>query len=247
MGEPFSPEAQSRMREQINLILNDGSVQPATGPTVEVSSRGSHGSTGRVDSPIEINSSPQNVNSPGNVSQPLVPNTLDELNELNVNAETSNQNPTRKSVTWSSIVSENIIKQTPCADDNGEAAITFNDDGSASVNFSMSYLVRAQKQWETSIVGHFIGGNFAFKFVREQAYKLWQNKGLTGVYYSSKGYYTFRFSTLEERNVALNLTTVQMGGKTLYLMPWMEGSNFKRNVFDKVPCWIRLVDVPYTL
>lgn len=247
MGEPFSPEAQSRMREQINLILNDGSVQPATGPMVEVSSRGSHGSTGRVDSPIEINSSPQNVNSPGNVSQPLVPNTLDELNELNVNAETSNQNPTRKSVTWSSIVSENIIKQTPCADDNGEAAITFNDDGSASVNFSMSYLVRAQKQWETSIVGHFIGGNFAFKFVREQAYKLWQNKGLTGVYYSSKGYYTFRFSTLEERNVALNLTTVQMGGKTLYLMPWMEGSNFKRNVFDKVPCWIRLVDVPYTL
>ncbi|XP_074331919.1 uncharacterized protein LOC141668805 [Apium graveolens] len=37
-----------------------------------------------------------------------------------------------------------------------------------------------------------------------------------------------------------------MGGKTLYLKPWMEGSEFKRNVIEKVPFWIKLSEVPPT-
>lgn len=30
----------------------------------------------------------------------------------------------------------------------------------------------------------------------------------------------------------------------MFLKPWSEGANFKRNIIDKVLCWIRLVDVP---
>lgn len=42
------------------------------------------------------------------------------------------------------------------------------------------------------------------------------------------------------------LNTVQIGGKMLYLKPWMEGSKFKSNILDKVPYWIRSVDVPFS-
>lgn len=31
----------------------------------------------------------------------------------------------------------------------------------------------------------------------------------------------------------------------MFLSPWMEGSKFKKNLIDKVPIWIKLVDVLY--
>lgn len=180
--------------------------------------------------------------------------SLEQLQNTNVqngvlkmpeNTHKETLNVPRKTDSWSSIVNKSVVDSTPCLD-NEDTIITYNEDGTAVVKFSREYMVNAQKKWDNSIIGHFIGGGFAFKFVREQAHRIWRNKGLTGVFYSSKGYYTFRFGTKEERNVALNLNTVQIGGKTLYLMPWMEGSKFKRNVVAKVPCWIRLVDVPYS-
>lgn len=76
--------------------------------------------------------------------------------------------------------------------------------------------------------------------------KLWKNKVLSRVYFSSKGYFTFRFGSLEEKDAIFRLNTVQMGGRTLYLKPWMEGSKFRKNILDKVSCWIRLVDVPHS-
>lgn len=41
MGEPLSPASQARMREQVNIILNNGSIQAVTGPEVDGSSHGS--------------------------------------------------------------------------------------------------------------------------------------------------------------------------------------------------------------
>lgn len=117
---------------------------------------------------------------------------------------------------------------------------------SVNIEPPKDFLLNAQKQWDSSFIGHFIGGSFAFKFVREQAFKLWKNVGLTRVYYSSKGYFTFRFATVEQKNKVLSLNSVYIGGKPLYMMPWMEGSKFRKNLVQKVPCWIRLVNVPDT-
>lgn len=38
MGEPFSPRTQQRIREQMQLIVNDGSWRDASGPSVVHSS-----------------------------------------------------------------------------------------------------------------------------------------------------------------------------------------------------------------
>lgn len=114
--------------------------------------------------------------------------------------------------------------------------VVFNDDSSAPVKPPKDFLVNARRNWDSSLIGHFIGGNFAFQFVKDQAFKLWKNMGLSRVFYSSKGYYTFKFNIVKEKNEVLGLHSIQLGGKTLYLMPWMEGNKFKRNVIHIVPC-----------
>lgn len=32
----------------------------------------------------------------------------------------------------------------------------------------------------------------------------------------------------------------------MFLMPWMEGSKFRKNVITRVPCWVRFADVPHS-
>lgn len=149
----------------------------------------------------------------------------------------------QKSVTWSSLVQKNIPSDRP---QSSNVSFTYNEDGTVNLVPSDEFLEKGRKQWYTSIIGHFIGGSFDFKFVREQTLKLWKNRGLSRVYYSSKGYFTLRFGTIAEKDAVLALNAVQIGDKTFYLKPWMEGSKFRRNVIAKVPCWIKLIDVPHS-
>ncbi|XP_074342467.1 uncharacterized protein LOC141680033 [Apium graveolens] len=139
------------------------------------------------------------------------------------------------------MVTRNTPPSTPCS---SQHKVTYNEDGSANVEPPREFLLQAQVQWESSLIGHFIGTSFSFKFVKEQAFKIWQNKGLSRVFYSSKHYFTFKYNTVAEKDAILKLNLVQIGGKTLYLSPWMEGSKFKKNLVDRVLVWIKLVDVP---
>lgn len=83
-----------------------------------------------------------------------------------------------------------------------------------------------RKQWDSSLIGHFVSGSFSFKFIHEQAMKLWGNLGLVKVFFNFKGYYTFKFNSIAEKDKILALNVVNISGKPLYLLPWIEGSYF---------------------
>lgn len=40
------------------------------------------------------------------------------------------------------------------------------------------------------------------------------------------------------------MNSVQIGGKTLYLVPWMEAKKSKKNVIESDPCWVNMENVP---
>lgn len=227
MGEPLSPHTQQRMREQIDLILNDGTELVTSGPTTAISSKSSHGSPPTVaKSPEEVNSIPPraintaHVPSNTNAEIPIASLEHEKIQVTNgghTDCELGESSKAKKIVTWSSLVSDSVPQQTQASIPNIE--VSYNEDGFANISPPREFLVKAQKQWDSSLTGHFIGGSFSFKFIREQAMKLWSNLGLSRVYYSSKGYFTFRFNTVEMKNKILGLNSVQIGGKTMYLMP----------------------------
>lgn len=66
------------------------------------------------------------------------------------------------------------------------------------------------------------------------------------VFYDSKRYFTFKFATVKETNGILALNSVQIGGKIMYLVPWMEANKFKKNVIKSVLFWVKLEDVPHS-
>lgn len=160
--------------------------------------------------------------------------------DVNIGDISNSQEQPAKS--WSAVVAQSVPNTQTSEVPN--VAISYNLDGSSNINPTKEFLLNARKQWESSFIGHFIGVRFNFTFIKEQAMKMWKNKGLMDVYFSPRGYYTFRFKTVAEKDALLHLNSVQIGGKNMYLMPWMEGTALKTNVVTKVPCWIRLVDVP---
>ncbi|KAL8149116.1 hypothetical protein AgCh_006209 [Apium graveolens] len=80
---------------------------------------------------------------------------------------------------------------------------------------SDEFLEKGTRQWDTSIIGHYIGSSFDFKFVRDQTMKLWKHKGLSRVYYSSRGYFTLHCGTVEGTDAVLAINTVQIGTKQI--------------------------------
>lgn len=124
--------------------------------------------------------------------------------------------------------------------------IVVNGDGSSTISLPRCFLEKSRAKWATSCIGHFVGGSFSFKYVKNQAMKLWMNQGLQDVFYSSKGYFTFKFATEGDMKKVLSLNSIQIGGKRLYLAPWTDGATFQRNVLPSISTWIRLVDVPHS-
>ena len=103
-------------------------------------------------------------------------------------------------ITWKSVLKHSNPAEQKFKDSfaDCDSEVIFNKDGSATINIPRSFLENAKKKWSTSCIGHFIGGSFPFKFVKEKVTKLWSNMGLQNVFFSSKGYFTFKFGTMEE-------------------------------------------------
>ena len=103
---------------------------------------------------------------------------------------------------YANVVKKNIPQM--CANQFNEVdpEISFDDDGT-TIMLPREFLMQSHKRWSTSCIGHFVGGGFSFKFVKERTMKLWSNCGLKNVFFSSKGYYTFEFET--ETNISILL------------------------------------------
>lgn len=203
------------------------------------------------DNGFVIPSNLENMSSKFNVSNGILKTA--NVSHNNAGASLSGEQISTPLLTWKNIV-ENSGSPNSAPNSanmragfgNIEPVVVVNDDGSSTISLPRSFLEKSRTRWATSCIGHFVGGSFAFKYVKNQAMKLWMNKGLMEVFYSSKGYYTFQFGTLDEMKAVLALNSVTMGGKRLYLAPWTDGSSFKRNVIPSISTWVRLTEVPHS-
>lgn len=153
----------------------------------------------------------------------------------------------KKHTAYSDAVKKNVPVMNSNQFNTVEPDIRIDGD-SAHVTLPMEFLLNSRKRWTTSsCIGHFVGGSFSFKFVKERVTKLWGNAGLKDVFFSSKGYYTFEFDSENEMKAVLGLNSVAIGGKSLYLGPWIDGSQFQKNFVPSITTWVKFIDVPHSL
>ena len=93
-------------------------------------------------------------------------------------------------LTWKSVVQQNSSPPKQQFRENlkeYDSKVDYNDDGTATLSLPRSFLENARKKWDTSCIGHFIGGSFPFKFVKDKATILWGNLGFRMCFSALKG------------------------------------------------------------
>ena len=100
------------------------------------------------------------------------------------------------------------------------------------------------KEWETSLVGHFLDSKLPFHVVNSTARKIWRNAGLLEVHSKGNGFFLFKF-----RNEAGLLEVLEGGpwliaGHHIFLKRWRWGLRLTKEVVSRIPVWVQLHDVP---
>lgn len=197
--EPQSPRTLQRIREQNILIENDVSERHDHDPKfgVPASSQGSH----KRGSPGEINLAPANeaiifpaggniTRTPNDISNASLETLHDNfvvqkgvLSLVNVNlganteiGEYSKAVNNQKIVSQSDMVQKNSKEELP--ETKPRTSFSYNEDGYVNLIAPREFLTEARKQWDPSCIGHFIGGSFDFKFVKDRAPSMWKRKGI---------------------------------------------------------------------
>ncbi|KAK1360653.1 hypothetical protein POM88_045127 [Heracleum sosnowskyi] len=119
-----------------------------------------------------------------------------------------------------------------------------NENGVPMIRPPKEFLVASQKAWSNSLVGYFLGSNFPFKLVEEEAKRQWLHLGFVKLYVVKKGFFIFKFNSELERNQILAGGPWHFKRNQIFLQPWYEGKKLEKSGFSKLPIWIKIHDIP---
>ncbi|KAK1356326.1 hypothetical protein POM88_049582 [Heracleum sosnowskyi] len=119
----------------------------------------------------------------------------------------------------------------------------FDNAGIPTIRPPKEFLVENQKEWNTSLVGYFLGSNLPFKMVEEEAKCLWLHLGFLKMYMVKKGFYVFKFNSEIDRSRILAGGPWHFKRNQIFLQPWFEGKKLEKTGFEKLPIWLE--PLPY--
>ncbi|KAB5564037.1 hypothetical protein DKX38_004091 [Salix brachista] len=83
--------------------------------------------------------------------------------------------------------------------------------------------------------------------VTKVANRVWKSSGLESVMSTANGFWLFRFHTEDQMQDILERGPWMFGGKAIVLQQWHPEYVFDKNRISKLPVWIRLHGLPFTL
>lgn len=105
-------------------------------------------------------------------------------------------------------------------------------------------LAKWSNEWETIIVGHFIGYNRGQTAVNSIARRLWTKAGLVNVLSSDKGFYFFKFIYDDGVEKVLKGGPWHMANCPIVLRKWQPNLCLSKEDFSTVPLWVKIYGIP---
>ncbi|WOL07864.1 hypothetical protein Cni_G16613 [Canna indica] len=112
------------------------------------------------------------------------------------------------------------------------------------VSFSTEQAESWCQPWEKSLIGKFLGKPPPLDFVRRWVSRIWSTFGFQSALDLDKGFFVFRFDSIDSANRALTEGPWIFRGDVLRLMPWKPLFRPWEEMFTTSPVWIRLQSLP---
>ncbi|KAK1261476.1 hypothetical protein QJS04_geneDACA018742 [Acorus gramineus] len=103
------------------------------------------------------------------------------------------------------------------------------------------------KQWENAVVGHIVGKILIFTPFLQFLQRLWNPKGEMKLHLHGNGFFTVKFSNVEDLNVALEGGPWTMGYRPFILRKWTPTVRMEQELLSSITIWIRLPNLPLHL
>ncbi|XP_074305112.1 uncharacterized protein LOC141640050 [Silene latifolia] len=92
--------------------------------------------------------------------------------------------------------------------------------------------------WQFTLMSNFLGSKPTFKQVQEFAQKCWHHIASPVVQYYKKGWFSFRFTSLEDMNNVLKEGPWKLGNSSLILKQWYPNFSMEMDRVSTVPIWV---------
>ncbi|KAF9686539.1 hypothetical protein SADUNF_Sadunf03G0169100 [Salix dunnii] len=115
------------------------------------------------------------------------------------------------------------------------------------IDITEDMLTKHAEQWDRSMVGFFPGYRMNYHSVNTIANHVWKSQGLESVMTTASGFMIFQFQREEQMQEVLERGPWLFGGKAIILQPWHPLFVFDKNRISKLPVWIRLHGLPFSL
>lgn len=163
-----------------------------------------------------------------------------------MDTRTQNQNQTLKTNqnqmnTWA-----DRVKITEASTRFTLEPIPRNKEGSLP-EVTADMLTENAEQWNRCMVGFFPGYRMNFHSVNKIAHRVWKTGGLESVMSTANGFWLFRFQKEDQMLAILERGPWMFGGKSIVLQQWHLHFVFDKNRISKLPVWIRLHGLPFSL
>ncbi|XP_074320214.1 uncharacterized protein LOC141657004 [Silene latifolia] len=97
--------------------------------------------------------------------------------------------------------------------------------------------------WKFTLIGNFLGSKPNLKQVQDFAQKCWHHIASPMVQYYKKGWFSFRFTCLEDMNAVLREGPWKLNTSSLILKQWYPNFSMEMDRVSTVPIWVLFPDL----
>ncbi|XP_019242197.1 PREDICTED: uncharacterized protein LOC109222281 [Nicotiana attenuata] len=101
-----------------------------------------------------------------------------------------------------------------------------------------------QNYWATAIIGFVLGENPYFKSMENYVDNVWDFVDTPKILYHDKGYYIFRFDSIDDRNKVMQSGPYFFHNKPFILKNWSLDFVFNPECLNVIPIWVRFPNLP---
>jgi hypothetical protein len=121
------------------------------------------------------------------------------------------------------------------------------ENGRVKVRPPVEVAIEGSEEWEASLVGYFVEKRLPFPVVNSVVQKIWSWFGLREVLSSEKGFFIFKFDSVEHACEVLERGPWHIVNKLLVLKRWQPSLSLSQEELRNIPLWAKIHNLPFEL
>ena len=103
------------------------------------------------------------------------------------------------------------------------------------------------RDWDTTLVGYFLGRKLPYTLVSNSAHRMWDKFGLYEILATDTGYFFFKFNDKSQSEAILEGGPWHFAGQPIIMKSWSPGLTLSKESQNTVPVWVNFFYLPMEL